>query len=283
MENLPAPPPSNSENELADAILALDPTKKQRVIRKVIMAALGAIPWVGSLLNAAQSFGEETSQLKANVLFRQWLEEHRSKLQFLFRDLAEVSRRLETVGEEIQSRLESEEYLALVRKAFRTWDQADTDLKREYVRKLIANAGATLAAPDDLVRLFLDWLHAYHEAHFAVIREIYQNPGVTRARIWESIHGEFPREDSSEADVFKLLIADLSIGHVIRQHRQTNSYGQFLRKQSSTHRPASATMKSAFDDEEPYELTELGKKFVHYVFTDIVPKIEKPSDGSPVA
>jgi hypothetical protein len=42
-------------------------------------------------------------------------------------------------------------------------------------------------------------------------------------------------------------------------------------------------MKSAFDDEEPYELTELGKKFVHYVFTDIVPKIEKPSDGSPVA
>jgi hypothetical protein len=29
-------------------------------------------------------------------------------------------------------------------------------------------------------------------------------------------------------------------------------------------------MKSAFDEEEMYALTELGCQFVHYVFTDLV-------------
>jgi hypothetical protein len=48
----------------------------------------------------------------------------------------------------------------------------------------------------------------------------------------------------------------------------------FVKKTSSGRGSSSSTMKSAFDDEEPYVLTELGKKFVHYVFTDIVPKIE---------
>ncbi len=33
-------------------------------------------------------------------------------------------------------------------------------------------------------------------------------------------------------------------------------------------------MKSAFDDEEEYELTELGKQFVHYVFSDVVQKLD---------
>jgi hypothetical protein len=32
-------------------------------------------------------------------------------------------------------------------------------------------------------------------------------------------------------------------------------------------------MASAFDDEKEYELTELGKQFVHYTMTEFVPKI----------
>ncbi len=31
---------------------------------------------------------------------------------------------------------------------------------------------------------------------------------------------------------------------------------------------------SAFDDDEGYELTELGKQFVHYAMTELPPKIE---------
>ena len=36
---------------------------------------------------------------------------------------------------------------------------------------------------------------------------------------------------------------------------------------------------SAFDDEDLYELTELGKQFVHYAMTDLPLKIEyKPAE-----
>jgi hypothetical protein len=206
------------------------------------------------------------------LLQSQWLEEHRKKFKELTEDIAEIINRLQSTKAEIEDRLESEEYLVLVRKAFHTWDQADTAEKRAHIKRLIANAGASTLCPDDLIRLFLDWLALYHEAHFLVIREIYKAPGVTRADIWQAIHGDFPREDSAEADLFKLLIRDLSTGSVIRQHREANYHGQFVKK-SLTKRPSSGVLKSAFDDEEGYELTALGRQFVHYVFTEVVPKI----------
>ncbi len=263
------------EDKLHEQLMSLEPTERQRIIRKIIMAALGSIPWLGGFLTAAQAYKEEKGQIETDVLQRQWLEEHRLKMQNLARDLAEIIERLDSIGDEINSRIESEQYLALVRKSFRAWDQADTEQKREYIKKLIANAGASTLCPDDLIRLFLDWLERYHEAHFMVMREVFKNPGVTRYQIWANIHGEFPRDDSSEADLFRLLIGDLSTGRIIRQHREANSVGQFLTK-PRTRAPSSGTMKSAFDNEEPYELTELGKQFVHYVFSDIIKRIENP-------
>lgn len=262
------------EDKLRTELESLEPTQRQRVIRKLIMAALGSIPWVGGFLNAAQAFQEEKGQTKTDNLQRQWLEEHQLKMRNLARDLHEVVERLDSLGEEIHSRIESEEYLALVRKSFRAWDQADTEQKREYIKKLIANAGASTICPDDLIRLFLDWLEHYHEAHFKVMREIYKNPGITRYQIWANIHGKFPADNSSEADLFRLLIGDLSMGRIVRQHRETNYAGQFITKPRSKSSSSSGVMKSAFDDEEPYELTELGKQFVHYVFSDIIKRIE---------
>lgn len=267
------------EDEIQKTLLAMEPTRRQRVLRKLIMAALGSVPWVGGILTAVQSFGEEEGQLRTNLLQRQWLEEHREKFQHLTRDIAEILGRLQSIRAEIEDRLESEEYLALVRKAFRIWDTADTEEKRAHVKRLVANAGASKLCPDDLIRLFLDWLSLYHDAHFVVVREIYKQAGVTRADIWLAIHGEFPREDSAEADLFKLLIRDLSMGSVIRQHRETNYHGQFVKK-TPAKRSSAGILKSAFDDEEQYELTELGKKFVHYVFTDVVPKIENSDLGA---
>ena len=171
--------------------------------------------------------------------------------------------------------MESDEYLALVRRAFRTWDQADTDEKRELVKRLLMNAGGTSLCPDDLVRLFIDWIDRYHESHFQVIRSVYRKPGATRSEIWSDLSGERVREDSAEADLFKLLMWDLSTGGVVRQHRPTTTDGQFLRKQP-TRRPkgsASRVMKSAFDDSERYELTGLGRQFVHYTMDEVVPRI----------
>src|SRR5690606_34163600 len=122
---------------------------------------------------------------------------------------------------------------------------------------------------------FIDWLELYHEAHFAVVRCIYQSPGVTRADIWEEIHGDFPREDSAEADLYRYLIRDLSMGGVIRQARETTADGQFLKKRpSGRRRPASSTtMESAFEDAKQYVLTELGKQFVHYTMNEVVKRV----------
>jgi len=125
------------------------------------------------------------------------------------------------------------------------------------------------------VRLFVDWLDTYHESHLAVIREIYTNPGSTRFDIWSAIYGDLPREDSAEADLYKLLFRDLSTGSVIRQARDTNADGQFLRKRPAHKRsgPASSTVESAFEDSKQYVLTELGKQFVHYSMNEVVQRV----------
>lgn len=134
---------------------------------------------------------------------------------------------------------------------------------------------------DDVVRLFLDWLILYHESHFSVILEIYQNPGSSRFEIWSILYGELPREDSAEADLFKLLIRDLSTGGVVRQERDINSLGQFARKTPVRTRRGTAplTIESAFEDSKPYVLTELGKQFVHYTMNEVVSSIEERMSG----
>jgi hypothetical protein len=106
----------------------------------------------------------------------------------------------------------------------------------------------------------------------------------TRARIWEKVGKEEVREDSAEADLFKLLIRDLSTGGIIRQHRDKDYAGNFLRKPAQRRRragPASSTVESAFEDTKGYELTELGQQFVHYAMTDIPVRIEFRADAPP--
>ena len=74
-----------------------------------------------------------------------------------------------------------------------------------------------------------------------------------------------------------MLVRDLSTGGVIRQVRQTDYSGNFIRKAPSKRAKAGQaprTAKSAFDEIEPYELTDLGQQFVHYAMTEITAKIE---------
>lgn len=255
----------------ADAASALMRRPNAARYGRFFVAALGSLPWVGGFLSASASLHAEFEQGKHNEVFERWLEEHGERIRRLARSLADVVGRLDQFGSEIEARLESDEYLYIVRKAFRAWDDADTDKKRDLVTKLVTNSAATSLCSDDVVRLFIDWIRTYHEIHFAVIGTIYRAPGSTRAEIWNAVGGRPVREDSAEADLFRLLIRDLSVGGVIRQHRETTAGGEFLKRR----RPArkSGVLASAFDDEEPYELTELGRQFVHYAMTDQVPRI----------
>ncbi len=261
-------------DQIRQEILKSSPSNKRRAFEKFVLAALGSIPWVGGFISAAASFKLEEKDILEDTLQSKWLEEHTKKLRRLSKTIEEVVSRFETLGEQINERIQSEEYLDLVRRSFRTWDRADTDEKRSYVANLIANASGTKLTSDDVVRLFIDWLDIYHEAHLALIREIYKNPGITRFEIWDNIHGDIPREDSAEADLFRLLIRDLSTGGVIRQERPTTPDGQFLRRNHKRRIGSTpTTMESAFEDTKPYILTELGKQFVHYTMSEIVPRI----------
>lgn len=147
-----------------DALIEeLSKGKGKKYVR-FIMAALGSIPWVGSylgILGAIAGLSGEADQDKVNGLLKLWVEEHQPKLEELKQTLGDIVERLDGLGEETQQRIESPEYLALVRRSFRSWDEADTAEKREYIKRLLTNAGATKLCPDDLIRIFISWIDDY--------------------------------------------------------------------------------------------------------------------------
>ena len=148
-----------------------------------------------------------------------------------------------------------------MKKCFRDWSAAESEEKRKLLRNLLANAASTDLTSDDVVRLFIEWIAKYSEIHFKVLALVYQNPGLTRWDMWTEIHGERVREDSAEADLFRLVVHDLSTGRVMRQTRETDRAGNFLRKRTRSRQ--GQFVESAFDDKKPYALTALGKQFVH--------------------
>jgi hypothetical protein len=58
--------------------------------------------------------------------------------------------------------------------------------------------------------------------------------------------------------------------------------GHFLKRDTrgQSHQSSGRFMESAFEDTKPYVLTELGKKFVHYVMEDVVPQIASATDNA---
>lgn len=254
---------------------SLNPSNKKRLAEQFALAALGSIPWVGGFIGAIVSYKQGEGDIKLNALQTKWLEEHHRKLEVLNITLNEIATRFESMDSDIDKRLESEEYLDLVRKSFRVWNEADTKEKRKLVANMITNAAGSSVCSDDIIRLFIDWLNQYHEVHFNVIRVIFKYPGATRLDIWNNLSDTIPREDSAEADLYRMLIRDLSTGGVIRQARATTDDGQFLKRRnsSSTHK-GSSTMESAFEDSKQYVLTELGKQFVHYTMNEVVTRLD---------
>lgn len=248
---------------------------KWKKYTKVIANAMSSISWIGMFLNAKDAFQGDKKQGDVNDLYEQWFKVHKIKIQHLLGSLDEMAGRLESIPDAFDSRIESDEYLTLVRRAFKSWDDAETIEKRQYVVNFISNAAATNICPDDLIRLYNDWLDQYHEIHFKIIRAIYQNPGITRLGIWQSFSDEIPRDDSAEADLFRKLISDLQLGRVIRNHRPTNYQGQFIKQSTrGKSRNSSGTIESAFENTKQIELTELGSQFVHYTMNEVVKRIE---------
>jgi hypothetical protein len=113
-------------DQIRQEILKASPSNKRRAFEKFILAALGSIPWIGGFISAAASFKLEEKDILEDTLQSKWLEEHTKKLSRLSKTIEEVISRFDTLGEQINERIQSEEYLDLVRRAFRAWDRADS-------------------------------------------------------------------------------------------------------------------------------------------------------------
>lgn len=260
---------SSIDKELAifNALSQTQDSKRKRILLKIIDTAAGSLPWIGTILGAISDFKSEEEQIKNNNLYTAWLNEHRIKMTMLEETILNVLKRLNEFSDEINDRLESEEYLLIVRKSFKVWDNVETNEKRELVRKLLINASSNKIVQDDIIRLFLDWIEEYHEVHFSIIKHIRNNDGATRGDVWRALNGAIASEKSTEAGLYQLLFRQLSLGGLIIQKKKSTSiYGGAKRQTKKK--------KSAFDNNDRYELTSLGNTFIHYAMDEVVDKIE---------
>ena len=251
--------------------------KSGKIIRGALQVASGAVPMVGGILSAIAGAWSEREQARVNQFFEQWVRMLEDEIREKEATVVEIMSRLNLQDEKIAERVESREFQSLVKKTFRDWAGVESEEKRILIRNILANAASSTVSSDDVVRMFINWISEYSELHFQVIAAIYNTNGITRGAIWRKIGKGRVREDSADADLYKLLFRDLSTGGVIRQHRETDYHGNFVAKtpakKSSGAGSGSRTLASAFDEEDLYVLTELGQQFVHYAMTDLPPRI----------
>lgn len=254
--------------------------KVAKYTRGALQAIGGAVPFAGGVFSAIAGAWSEGEQEKVNRFFEQWIHMLQDELREKEQTIIEIMARLDLQDESIAERVESKEYQSLIKKTFREWAGAESEDKRVYIRNILSNAAASNVSSDDVIRLYIDWINQYSELHFHVIGAIYNSDGITRGGIWRKIGKGPVREDSADADLYKLLFRDLSTGGIIRQHREVDAYGNFIPKPTQR-RPKGSGPKppvSAFDENEGYDLTDLGQQFVHYAMSELPPKIEFKSE-----
>lgn len=241
-------------------------------------SADGSLSELGSLYLSVSNKWHDKDQERANQFFQEWLQMLHDEVREKEATIIEIMARLDLQDERISARVHSREFQSLVRKTFRDWAGAESEEKRVWIRNILANAAGSNTSSDDVVRMFIGWIDQYSELHFQVISQIYQarGRGISRGMIWRNLQRQAVREDSADADLYKLLFRDLSMGGIVRQHREVNYAGQFIAKNPVKRSTSSGTKTtvSAFDMEEQYELTELGAQFVHYAMTDLPLKVE---------
>lgn len=258
-----------------------DGSKAAKITRGALAVVSGAVPFAGGALSAIVGAWSENEQEKVNRFFEDWLRMLHDELKEKQETIIEIMARIDLQDEVIAARVESKEYQSLVRKTFREWSGVESEEKRTYIRNILSNAAASTISSDDVLRLYIDWINQYSEMHFQVIAAIYNHDGITRGEIWRSIGKIAVREDSADADLYKLLIRDLSTGSIIRQHRAVDYNGNFIAKTKtrSSGSSSSKQLTSAFDEAEGYELTSLGQQFIHYAMTSLPVRISFSGEG----
>ena len=103
------------EQRLREELAArIEPCRRAR-FKRLLLAAMSAIPWVGGLISGIGALKDQEKADKVDELQRDWLEEHSGRFRQLGETLGGIMARLEELGGETRARIDSEEYLALVR------------------------------------------------------------------------------------------------------------------------------------------------------------------------
>jgi hypothetical protein len=250
------------------------------------MASGIPIPFVGGFFSAVATHLGEEEQSRVNDFLKFQIKMLKEDQEEKWLTFIEIIQRIDWQDEEIVKKVNSDEFESLCKKAFRAWGAIGSEDKRKYVRNILVNSASDTQTGYEVIKLFLDWIQKYSELHFNIMKAIYNKNGITRYNIWKSLYPnqQIPRDDSQEADLYKLVIHDLSTGGIIRQDRDVNSYGQFLNQSKATgskvniNNNNNPVMKSAFDVEKLYVLTKLGQDFIHFAINEIVPKLNYKED-----
>jgi len=194
-------------------IIKPDSSKTSKIVRSGLQVA-GGTPFAGGVFSAIASAWSEKEQEKVNRFLEYWIRMLADELKEKQVTLIEIMSRLDLQNEKISKRMESKEYQSLVKKTFREWSGAESEEKRKLIRNILSNAAGSDVSSDDVIRLFIDWINQYSELHFQVIGAIYNSNGISRGQIWMKIGKVAVREDSADADLYKLLFRDLSLSIV---------------------------------------------------------------------
>ncbi|MEI7751711.1 MAG: hypothetical protein WCJ71_06435 [Candidatus Omnitrophota bacterium] len=157
------------------------------IIARVALAGLSGIPGWGILFGAGTTTWSETDQARFKKVLKTWLKLQEDEIKEIGKTLVEVMMRIDQADEKVRDRIESQEYLSLIKKCFRDWTAAESEKKRVLLRNLLANAASCKLTSDDVVRLFIEWIGQYSEIHFSIIACVHQNQGITRWQMWQKL------------------------------------------------------------------------------------------------
>jgi hypothetical protein len=133
----------DSELKVGDAGKDVSSSQAARLTRFGLQLVAGAVPGLGGLLSAASGAWSENEQEHVNRVFKQWLQMLEAELQEKSRTIIEIMARVDMNDEKIRARIESPEYQALLKKAFRNWQNVDSESKRQKARNLLSNAAGS--------------------------------------------------------------------------------------------------------------------------------------------
>jgi len=102
-------------------------SKASKATRGVLQVA-GAVPVIGGVFSALAGAWSEKEQDKVNRFFQHWVQMLQDEIKEKEETIIEIMARLDLQDEEISKRIESKEYQSLVKKTFREWAGAESEV-----------------------------------------------------------------------------------------------------------------------------------------------------------